>query len=106
MSKKSKSDESIDSPDGPINAARALATDGCETALMPSITIEMSMELADELRRVTGKSSLRDAVRIALRAGMAVLRSSPSTQEQAVDALFKATKEDMRKVMKLNSPGR
>lgn len=106
MSKKSKSDESIESSDGAINAAGALETNVCETAPMTSVTIEMNMELAEELKRITGKAPLPDAVRVALSAGMAVLRSSPSTQEQAVDTLFKATEEDFRNAMKLNSPGR
>lgn len=106
MSKKSKQDESIESSDGAFNPARALETEVCETAPMTSVTIEMHMELAEELKRITGKASLLDAVRIALRTGMTALHKSPSNQEQAVDALFKATKEDMRKVMKLNSPGR
>lgn len=107
MSKKSKTGESLEPLGDAVPSDQSIGIVPREMAPMASITIEIDAEFAEELIRMTGMASLDDAAPFALRAGIGVLQAySFSTQKKAVDALFKATKDDFRRTMKLNSPGR
>ncbi len=106
MSKKHRADKSSDvSRDAPASE-NSDAMEVHEPVPPLSVTIEVDAEFAAALLRVTGQASLREAVLIATREGFRRLSvECSSTQKQAIDALFRATEDDFRRVMKVNGAG-
>lgn len=104
MSNRSRADTSPDVSGGTPASEKS---DGIEVHEAPpflSVTIDVETEFAAALLRVTGQASLDEAALVAIREGLTVLSAEcSSTQKQAVDALFRATEEDFRRVMRVDA---
>lgn len=76
------------------------------TAPLP-VGLEVDRAEAEALMVATGAASMGDAVALAFRAGVTALNAEAACpQRRAVEALFRATPDEIRQVMKLNSAGR